>query len=88
MLKKTAIPIQFILKIFKENQMKPILYRTDCVYTCVRRGFTEQDVWRDALGVFEPLLAFADKLPTLDAPDCLPSGHTTKKIFRDFICRE
>lgn len=66
--------------------MKPILYRTDAVYTLVRRGFTEQDTWRDALGLFEPLLAFADKLPTLDAPEYLPSGHTTKTI-RDFSCR-
>jgi hypothetical protein len=68
--------------------MKPILYRTDCAYTLVRRGFTEQDVWRNALGVFEPLLAFADKLPTLDAPDYLPSGHTTSKILRDYSSRE
>lgn len=67
--------------------MKPILYRTHCAYTLVRRGFTEQDTWRNALGVFEPLLAFADKLPTLDAPEYLPSGHTTKKIC-DFSCRE
>ena len=68
--------------------MKHLLYRTDCVYTCVRRGFSEQDVWREALGVFEPLLAYADKLPTLDAPDYLPSGHTTKKILRDYSFRE
>jgi hypothetical protein len=67
--------------------MKQPLYRTDCVYTCVRRGFTEQDVWREALGIYEPLLAFADKLPTLDAPDYFPSGHTTAKRFRDFSYR-
>jgi hypothetical protein len=67
--------------------MKPFLYRTDCIYTCVRRGFSEQDVWRDALGVYEPLLAYADKLPTLDAPDLLPAGHSAK-LNRDFIQRE
>ena len=88
MLKKTVIPIQFILKTSKENYMKPILYRTDAVYTLVRRGFTEQDTWRDALGLYEPLLAFADKLPTLDAPEYLPSGHTTSKILRDYSSRE
>jgi hypothetical protein len=88
MLKKTAISILSTLKISKENYMKQILYRTDCVYTCVRRGYSEQDTWRDALGVFEPLLAYADKLPTLDAPDYLPAGHTTKKILRDFASRE
>jgi hypothetical protein len=68
--------------------MKHLLYRTDCVYTCVRRGFTEQDVWREALGLYEPLLAFADKLPTLDAPDYFPSGHTTAKILQDYSTRE
>ena len=68
--------------------MKQPLYRTDCVYTCVRRGFTEQDVWRKALGIYEPLLAFADKLPTLDAPNYFPSGHTTSKRFRDFSYRD
>ena len=88
MLKKTATPIQFIQKTFKENYMTHLLYRTDCVYTCVRRGYSEQDVWREALGVFEPLLAYADKLPTLDAPDYLPSGHTTSKILRDYSSRE
>lgn len=66
--------------------MKLFLYRTDCIYTCVRRGFTEQDTWRDALGLFEPLLAFADKLPTLDAPELLHSGHTTKRYI-DFVSR-
>ena len=39
--------------------MKPFLYRTDCIYTCVRRGFSEQDTWREALGLYEPLLAYA-----------------------------
>ena len=68
--------------------MKPLLYQTHCVYTCVRRGYSEQDTWREALGVFEPLLSFADKLPTLDAPDYLPSGHTTSKILRDYSSRE
>lgn len=66
--------------------MKPFLYRTDCIHTCVRRGFTEQDVWRESLGIYEPLLAFADKLPTLDAPEHLAAGHTTKRYI-DFVSR-
>jgi hypothetical protein len=68
--------------------MKHLLYRTDCVYSCVRRGYSEQDTWREALGLFEPLLAYADKLPSLDAPEYLPSGHTTHKILRDYSSRE
>jgi hypothetical protein len=74
------------LNLFKENYMKPFLYRTDCIYTCVRRGFSEQDTWREALGLYEPLLAYADKLPTLDAPEHLPDGHTTKRYI-DFVSR-
>ena len=82
-----AMCIQHLTNI-KENYMKHLLYRTDCVYSCVRRGYSEQDTWREALGVFEPLLAFADKLPSLDAPEYLPSGHTTHKILRDYSSRE
>ena len=70
-----------------ENLNETILYRTDCIYTCVRRGFSEQDTWREALGLFEPLLAYADKLPTLDAPEHLHDGHTTKRYI-DFVSRE
>lgn len=40
----------------------------------VRKGFTEQDVWRDALGQFEPLLVFATPENQMDAPTYSPAG--------------
>jgi hypothetical protein len=39
----------------------------------VRRGFTEEDVWRDALGNAEPLRVFVTD-GALDAPEHLPAG--------------
>ena len=42
--------------------------------TLVRRGFSEQDTWRDALGPQEPLHVFSILGQTLDAPELLPAG--------------
>jgi len=42
----------------------------------VRPGYTEQDVWRAALGNYEPLRAFATLSGDLDAPLVLPAGST------------
>ena len=39
----------------------------------VRQGFTEESIWRDALGGAEPLLVFVTYGP-LDAPDHMPAG--------------
>lgn len=60
------------------------LYQTDSIHLLVRPGFSEQDIWRQALGDSAPLLVFADRLPTLDAPQYLAAGHTSK---HDFIAR-
>jgi len=60
------------------------LYHTKPTHTLVRQGFTELDTWRKVLGDFEPLLVFAERLPMLDAPEYLASGHTSK---HDFIIR-
>lgn len=40
----------------------------------VREGFTEQDIWRRALGDAAPLRVFAMLGGALDAPDVLPAG--------------
>jgi hypothetical protein len=42
----------------------------------VRDGFSEQDVWRAALGPFEPLHVVGHKCDALDAPQWLPLGAT------------
>ena len=39
----------------------------------VRRGFREEDIWRDALGGSEPLLCFVTYGP-LDAVEQMPAG--------------
>ena len=39
----------------------------------VRKGYSEQDVWRGALGDHEPLLSFVTYGP-LDAPGMMPVG--------------
>ena len=41
-----------------------------------RDGFSEQDIWRDALGPFDPLHVVGHKSGALDAPDWLPLGAT------------
>jgi hypothetical protein len=40
----------------------------------VRAEYSEEAVWRDALGRAEPLLVFASREPHLDAPEILPAG--------------
>ena len=40
----------------------------------VRPGYREQDTWRCALGIFEPLYAFSILSGDLDAPEVLPAG--------------
>jgi hypothetical protein len=57
------------------------LYHTKATHELVRQGFTELDTWRKALGDQEPLLVFADRLPMLNAPEYLASGHTSKHDF-------
>ena len=39
-----------------------------------RDGFTDQDVWRAALGDAEPLRPFASTDGPIDAPEWLPAG--------------
>lgn len=41
-----------------------------------RDGFSEQDIWREALGPFEPLRPCGCVTDALDAPDWLPLGST------------
>jgi len=43
---------------------------------CVRKEFTQESVWRKALGNSEPLLTHADRTDCLDAPDFIPAGST------------
>lgn len=45
------------------------------VTPCVRTGFTEQCIWRDALGGAEPLRVAVTDGP-LDAPQHGPAGST------------
>lgn len=40
----------------------------------VRPGYTDEDVWRSALGPSEPLFVCAALEPHLDAPEILPAG--------------
>jgi len=40
----------------------------------VRAGFTDESVWRAALGNAEPLRCFAASIDSLDAPDWMPAG--------------
>ena len=40
----------------------------------VRAEYSEESVWRDALGRAEPLLVCASREPHLDAPEILPAG--------------
>ena len=47
----------------------------------VRDGFSEQDVWRAALGPFEPLHVVSHKCDALDAPQWLPAGATRAAFF-------
>jgi hypothetical protein len=42
----------------------------------LRKEFTQEAVWRNALGPSEPLLTHADQTDCLDAPDWLPAGST------------
>lgn len=52
------------------------MYQSDKRYApvLVRPGFSEQDIWRDALGNNEPLRPFASFEMHLDAPDIIPAG--------------
>lgn len=51
------------------------------VTPCVRTGFSEQCIWRDALGEFEPLRVAVTDGP-LDAPEHGPAGssHAVMRI--------
>lgn len=49
------------------------------VTPCVRTGFTEQCVWRDALGGAEPLRVAVTDGP-LDAPEHGPAGSTVLNV--------
>ena len=42
----------------------------------VRKEFTQEAIWRDALGNSEPLLTHADYVDCLDAPHWIPAGST------------
>lgn len=44
--------------------------------TVVRKGFSEDSEWRDALGNTVPLLAFATTGYCIDAPERIPAGST------------
>ena len=57
------------------------LYQTKSTHVLMRPGFSEQDIWRKALGDNAPLLVFADRLPTLDAPEHLAAGYSGKHDF-------
>lgn len=46
-------------------------------YAQARRGFAEEDIWRDALGGPEPLRVFVTDGP-IDAPDWIPAGSTRR----------
>lgn len=49
------------------------------VTPCVRTGFTERCIWRDALGGAEPLRVAVTDGP-LDAPQHSPAGSTTLNV--------
>lgn len=53
-------------------------------FISVRHGFTEQCVWRPALGGYEPLRVAVTDGP-LDAPDWMPAGSMQ---FNDSIYRK
>lgn len=40
----------------------------------VREGFTDQDVWREALGNMHPLAVFAMTEARMDAKEYMPAG--------------
>lgn len=48
----------------------------------VRKEFSEESTWRDALGYAEPLLVHSSMELCLDAPDYLLTGSTIK----DDVC--
>ena len=47
----------------------------------VREGFTEQDIWRRALGDAAPLRVFAMLGGALDAPDVSPAGALCSSAY-------
>jgi len=42
----------------------------------LKKEFSQESTWRDALGESEPLLIFSDWTDCLDAPDWIPAGAT------------
>lgn len=54
----------------------------------VRRGFSECDVWRKALGNDERLLAFAAHGECLDAPEWIPSGCASNLPAGEVVSRK
>lgn len=60
----------------------------------VRPGFTQEAIWRDALGNSAPLLIAADTGECLDAPEYVPAGSMVSsriagyKAFATFAGRE
>lgn len=50
--------------------------------TFVRREFSEEAVWREALGNREPLLVFSVQSEALDAPDWIPTGGCHSQLWK------
>jgi hypothetical protein len=54
-------------------------------YAIVRQGYTEQDIWRDALGNSEPLHCFSVVGGIIDAPNVIPAGSMKSSQYGGFL---
>ena len=54
----------------------------------VRKDYSEETVWREALGNSEPLLVYSAMEATLDAPDFIASGSTVADSYVTAMARK
>lgn len=51
----------------------------------VRQEFSDESIWRDALGAAEPLFVFSALEPHLDAPEIMPAGSTRSTKYGPYL---
>lgn len=61
-----------------------IAYRTGSKPAGVRADYSEQAIWRNALGGKAPLLVFSVWGDALDAPEHIPAGSLSASRFGPF----
>ena len=54
----------------------------------VTHGYSEEFIWREALGPEVCLFVHAQINPTIDAPEAIPAGSTVEDLYAESLPRK